>query len=544
MACGIWKKKFETAFSSHTSRALVHTCELTESERSGVLRDFSLGKDSMALVIHAKFNIYQSLPHNLIGVAHDSEDEARWCAQNCLSLFAQLDPDKDKGVIHNALVQRFLSPSGHLSADLKQFARGTSRSCLSSSFIAELTKMRLIPVAEVSIEAKHAVAKNALLSVKRASLALFSISLRWPEIRSVMQHEHSLELLLQAFESYRKTPIHILESFDMASHPEVQEALLRVDALPVGEARQLLLKTVRHVFYHADLTSQYSEKQSQVCRVLGFAEQLDSLHMSCMICGCCSVQSIPFLEVPQPPHSPELHLVASVGPKVASSRQARRESLSTGLRPCFQSALLDFCQKRMEHNKYYSVVAPGRTPKSKLQDVVGMRVFPGWCPEVVPRGCVLDPDQDLQQLMLGELAFPPFEAATLQPQDPQAMLEAAALTTRRGHTTVLFRCVRAQPALIKTGQPSVVAPQELAVVVHTAEKVQSLGGLRIDLDPVGQGCLFLWSPTALGGTLEELEACLYEWEVDLSVKAGDMLRTANMTLTPTQKGVALTNDSK
>ena len=256
MACGAWKQKFDNAFSSHASKVLVHTCEVTSKERSEILADFSCGKDSMALVTHAKFNIYQSLPHHVLGIAHDSEEEGRYCAQTCLSMFTQLDPSKDHETIQHPLVQKLLSPNGSLNKALKEFARGASRLSLPAVFKSELTILRLVPVAEVSIEAKHAVAKNALLSVKRASPALFSLSLRWREVRMLMQDSPSMELLLEIFERFRKTPVDILQDFDMASHPEVQECLADLDTLKVGEARLSLLKVARQVFYRCgfDLT--------------------------------------------------------------------------------------------------------------------------------------------------------------------------------------------------------------------------------------------------------------------------------------------------
>ena len=176
---------------------------------------------------------------------------------------------------------------------------------------------------------------------------------------------------------------------------------------------------------------------------------------------------------------------------------------------------------RVQQDKFYSV-RTGNIPRQDLQKVLHVRPFSSIGAEALPRGCALEPDSNLQDVSLGEIAKAPFftNSSSISSASPETMLQAAAFRTGRGHLWLLFRCVRAQPALIKTGRPSTVESNEMAIVLHCAEKVQRLGALRISLDPVGKACVFLWAATcAEDCSLDDMERLIVEWEVDLTVKA-------------------------
>ena len=183
LAAGEWRPKIAGIFQTRSADLLHHTFELTTTERAALLQAWQQGQSNMKMVLEIKFSGFEALPKSLCGLAHDSEHIARGCGFRALQQFACKESGGESS--HwPSVVYRLLDADGDLRPQLDRFLAGQPRESLSSSFMRELCKLRLIPVSELSIEAKHAVAKLRLRSAANVSPALFSLSLRFWEIEA------------------------------------------------------------------------------------------------------------------------------------------------------------------------------------------------------------------------------------------------------------------------------------------------------------------------------------------------------------------------
>ena len=117
------------------------------------------------------FNVYNQLPHRLLGVAAIIAEEAQQAAQECLRLWDRRGSRKQ-----HAIAIRLLQ-TGPLRSQLENVAAGAPLvSC--PELAAEVLLWRFAPVVERSIEAQHAIAKQRLAHNSAPSPAAVSLSLR------------------------------------------------------------------------------------------------------------------------------------------------------------------------------------------------------------------------------------------------------------------------------------------------------------------------------------------------------------------------------
>eukprot|EP00971_Amphidinium_carterae_P342378 6481663-Amphidinium_carterae.5 len=120
-----------------------------------------------------------------------------------------------------------------------------------------LARLALLPVVEISIEAKHAFAKCKLRDKTNVSGSLFSMTLRMPSLRKFLHDspQHSYVISDHMAELRKKThfvacfAVEIFNAASMSDLTCIQRAL--------HSQSPLSWKIVRRAFYHCDAESQF-----------------------------------------------------------------------------------------------------------------------------------------------------------------------------------------------------------------------------------------------------------------------------------------------
>lgn len=238
----------EKLIRKSSANVVQHTGELTQDLRAKLMSDYDRGKQSIMLYLDAKFGFWGKLPYLLIGAAHDDQVVARRVACRAVEQYRALDENGRIRVKH-MLTDKFLDAAapGNVSKQFFDFSVG--RSDRTESLEKMLVPLRLVLVIEMSVEAKHAIAKNKLKGKKCSSAASFSLALRMNEIKAYIDQGPAwLERFAHHFASLRR-PHAFIAGFDMIDLPCFTEV--------AEESSKTLYKMVRRVFYHADLCSQY-----------------------------------------------------------------------------------------------------------------------------------------------------------------------------------------------------------------------------------------------------------------------------------------------
>ena len=105
----------------------------------------------MRTILQLKTDYASRPPFLFCVLAHYSEDVARAGAQRIIHAL-QDEPDESA---HHRITIRFMPDVGFV-ADLRRFADGHSRLELQSETLQEIAKLAFIPIAEPTIEEKHA----------------------------------------------------------------------------------------------------------------------------------------------------------------------------------------------------------------------------------------------------------------------------------------------------------------------------------------------------------------------------------------------------
>ena len=255
MALGTWRHHFNEVLDTSSAQLLVHTLQLSVEDRDLLMREFHRGRDAMMLAVQLKFAQWERLPGLLAGVAHDDAQLARIAAQQCCDVYAKL-PLKSPERQH-PWVRKFLGESSCMSQRFRAFAEGRADR---APLLHDLWGIAMIPVNEISIESKHALAKTKLRSKPHHSPALFSLCLRAPEIREhVESSQKQLHALASQMQDMKTDPFAIPAVFGMQELPSVQTVLNSAS----GDS-STLKRLVRSSFYRCDLHSQYDKLSATV----------------------------------------------------------------------------------------------------------------------------------------------------------------------------------------------------------------------------------------------------------------------------------------
>lgn len=168
-----------------------------------------------------KFQNWTVVPWKLVGLSHPSVEIAQEVARSCLDMWSRLS-DEQIGAQHR-ISKQFLQP-GEIRAELERFARGDCSLRELPALHLEAAKMRLIPMVERSIEAKHGLIHIKAL-YRKVKPAYVSLQLRMPMWeRGVKRCPDHLQETLQNLATTRKAR-RLANSVGVDRHPDVRIVL-------------------------------------------------------------------------------------------------------------------------------------------------------------------------------------------------------------------------------------------------------------------------------------------------------------------------------
>eukprot|EP00971_Amphidinium_carterae_P318438 6329440-Amphidinium_carterae.3 len=208
---------------------------LEEGERATVHLQFQ-----MAL----KLDIWNRLPWKLAGLAHWSPEVAQACARDVLHALEQHKPEAFDALTqpwcHEPLRETLKSRRNARLVDGVGFHilwglftvslyAGEDLESLSREFQERVSSFLFVPVNEITIESKHAVASRAIRSMTNAGPVILSVANRWPLIDNLLAdravgEETPLPHLLRAMDLVR-TPKQAIRALGLEEHPLLKLAM-------------------------------------------------------------------------------------------------------------------------------------------------------------------------------------------------------------------------------------------------------------------------------------------------------------------------------
>ena len=249
MAVGTWHNFLRTMLQKSSAAVLPHTRELSAKQRAILLGDYAKGKMALLTFLHTKLSFYDKLPYCLLGAAHDDIDIARASACETLAKYESLGDDAAaEAVKQHALMRLYLAKDGPLQKAFFDFAVGRVDRC--GLLAHELIKLRLVMVVEISIEAKHAMAKNKLKAKTRISPVLFSLSMRLPEVKKMLAASDDMLMAFSQQFQRLKVPVEFVAAFQM----------IDIESIALADT-QSMYRSIKGAFYHCD-SSQFNSAKS------------------------------------------------------------------------------------------------------------------------------------------------------------------------------------------------------------------------------------------------------------------------------------------
>eukprot|EP00969_Alexandrium_andersonii_P186258 8228403-Alexandrium_andersonii.AAC.1 len=146
------------------------------------MSNFFHGHSSLQMSLEVKFSCFNSLPLKLLGCAHDDRVVAQECAQACMFSYETMCQDlglppedrshPERHGLHPAVVMAFSEQK--LGGAFSSFAVSGG---LCPQLELYLAQMRFVPMLELAVEAKHALAKSRVRLRKRATADMFNFEL-------------------------------------------------------------------------------------------------------------------------------------------------------------------------------------------------------------------------------------------------------------------------------------------------------------------------------------------------------------------------------
>ena len=254
MACGRHLEILRDCWERTAQEILVGTAaerrRLTDDELSILQQDMDRAKAMLEVEMRTKFDFWQRLPWKICGLAHRSEEVARDLAREILQDF-QIDARQEA---HHPKTWALMCEGSAFREGLQQFLDGRPRWECGEAFTTHISICRLFPVAETTIEAKHA---HVSLEGKKHHIGPVRVSLanrRGMMEKMLLKDPSSLEGLLQSFQVARTMNM-IAPVLGLQGHP-----------LLVGPRRTVtqLRVVLAPVIYNCDLEGRYSSLQAEI----------------------------------------------------------------------------------------------------------------------------------------------------------------------------------------------------------------------------------------------------------------------------------------
>ena len=256
LAAGEVDEMVERHLAIAMSQVLMITSGLPAATRELILKDFENGHKHVAYIIRLKISVYQNNPQKVLSLGHPDIEVARKHCRVAYDLALAEGEDNAHPWILALVFSR--SPLGH---EFTLFVTteidfGTLR--LLAAFRA---RVRLIPVVETYIEARHKDLKQEGKSKYRVSNSRASLKLRGLEIEGELEGEAATQFFtkLTSLCSQLRSMSGVLQNLGLATHAAVSSCIqdsgdMAFGALFAGHSNHAL---VEKVVYRRDPGSQF-----------------------------------------------------------------------------------------------------------------------------------------------------------------------------------------------------------------------------------------------------------------------------------------------
>ena len=227
--------------------------------------DMERARGLLDLELRTKFHYWKCLPWKLCGLAHRSEAVARRLAVHALAMFLECPQQQ----AHHRVTWSLLRDGAPFRAGMDEFIAGKSRWLCGSAFTAQIGMFRLFPIAETTVESRHA---RVSLDEKKHPIGPVRVSLsnRMSMMEKKITHDPSyVQRLVEQFVTTRSM-VNIAPALGLQRHPQLDGAPRHHSSL-----RVLLGKVV----YNCDLEFRFLSMkaemkiQEQYKRKLGEADK-------------------------------------------------------------------------------------------------------------------------------------------------------------------------------------------------------------------------------------------------------------------------------
>ena len=229
------------------------------STRESILKDFERAHKHIAYAIRLKLSIYTNSPHKMLALGHPQIEVARRCCKDAYDLALIEGPE-----VAHAIVEALVYREGPLRDEFIEFVSGhgdfSSLRCLA----AFRARVRLVPLVETFVEARHKDIKMEGRAKFRVSPARASLKLRGAEIERKLEEKQLYLSELSTFCSKLRSMSGILQNLDLAIHPAVTSCIqengdMEFQILFEGRSYHPL---VEKIVYRRDRESQFRKLKS------------------------------------------------------------------------------------------------------------------------------------------------------------------------------------------------------------------------------------------------------------------------------------------
>eukprot|EP00971_Amphidinium_carterae_P314436 6250036-Amphidinium_carterae.1 len=188
LACGAWRTVLDRLLKTSEGSVITFARGLSQEELGTFLTDWNCLSQTFLSGCCLRFLFWDMLPHVLLGLAAVHEDDARQAAAKAVKAWQAVE-ESGTELAQHPLACKFLQKGSPLRPEVHSLANGVHSLSDLIALKKAVAAFPFIVVAERSIEAKHALAKQGLRMNTNPSPSSVSMSLRFSEIEMAMCEE-------------------------------------------------------------------------------------------------------------------------------------------------------------------------------------------------------------------------------------------------------------------------------------------------------------------------------------------------------------------
>ena len=251
-------ESLDVALALNESELMVrHLVGLSDEDKGMVVADWSKLAAFVRTSFKFKLSPWKALPLLIVGLGHGSLSTARRLLWQALAQYESMTV-AEKEASHE-LTRQLFSPS-RVREQLESFLRGEDIADL-----PDLSRLRMeamfIPILEQSIERRHAVVHQRILSAHNHSGPYISVIQRSHELEDLLSQPGQLQTMADLCSGVR-TPALVIRTLGLQMHSEVAEWF---QASPPQESKTPH-KTVASLVYRCDPCTQFSRFAVEIPR--------------------------------------------------------------------------------------------------------------------------------------------------------------------------------------------------------------------------------------------------------------------------------------